>query len=331
MSVGIPQGLFTSDYLGDFFLTEVDEQLLSRQVKHFRYVDDMNIQFPDRESAERFKIDIAEILRTKMLQLNESKTKIMNSKAIRERESKIHTLFEQALSEREAYDLQDFDGYNVIALESLDDSELQEIHEDYERDTISATYSLLESIDSNPEYINRIEKHCLPILAHAGDDIYFQRALARFKVEPHLSGLYEFYLRRFCFSSTESADYLQSLFLNYTPYYQWQYQHLIRLLSLCEHVSDMCIQKLMVLYDDTHIVEPIRCLAAICIAKKGRPNQRRHLVSRLNLGMSDNLKCSLMFCSQYFTDNDRRRLLRQIGNSSLLTTLMSKALTQSRL
>ena len=73
---GIPQGVFASDLLGNFYLSTLDTFLASQDVLSLRYVDDIVMFFPARRDAEASFAPMCKFLRGIGLDLNESKTDV---------------------------------------------------------------------------------------------------------------------------------------------------------------------------------------------------------------------------------------------------------------
>jgi hypothetical protein len=72
-SRGLPQGYEASDYLATLFLQPVDEQMI-RGGNYLRYVDDIRILAPDKDSASRSLLDLDIALKRQALILQPSKT-----------------------------------------------------------------------------------------------------------------------------------------------------------------------------------------------------------------------------------------------------------------
>ncbi len=73
---GLPQGYEASDYLATLFLLPADEHMIQRPQRghYFRYVDDIRIIAPDRDTASRALLDLDVILKRQALILQPAKT-----------------------------------------------------------------------------------------------------------------------------------------------------------------------------------------------------------------------------------------------------------------
>ena len=98
-SYSIPQGLFPSDLLGNYYLSAFDAHLAAKVIPSVRYVDDLVMFYNDENSAKASIPEICRFLRTIGLDLNESKTFVIPSdKAVKE-ETELDRRFERARDE----------------------------------------------------------------------------------------------------------------------------------------------------------------------------------------------------------------------------------------
>jgi retron-type reverse transcriptase len=72
-SRGIPQGYEASDYLATVFLLPTDEQMIQRG-HYLRYVDDIRVLAPDRDTANRYLLELDVALKKQALILQPEKT-----------------------------------------------------------------------------------------------------------------------------------------------------------------------------------------------------------------------------------------------------------------
>jgi hypothetical protein len=82
-SRGIPQGHAPSDILGKLYLDAVDIALSERGYSHIRYVDDFRIFCQSAQEANQALLELSGLLRRLGLNLQTSKTQILNAKASR--------------------------------------------------------------------------------------------------------------------------------------------------------------------------------------------------------------------------------------------------------
>ncbi len=75
---GVPQGAPISPLLANLFLTPVDQSLEKSQNHLIRYADDFLLLCQTEESAQQARLDVAQILHQRGLELNEEKTRITN-------------------------------------------------------------------------------------------------------------------------------------------------------------------------------------------------------------------------------------------------------------
>ena len=83
-SRGIPQGYSASDLLAKIYINSIDENFRNLAYDHYRYVDDFRIFCNSDIEAKKAIIDLSRLLRTRGLNLQTAKTKILASDAARE-------------------------------------------------------------------------------------------------------------------------------------------------------------------------------------------------------------------------------------------------------
>ena len=98
-SYGIPQGLFPSDLIGNYYLTSLDTFFEVSGFPFVRYVDDIYALHPDEHSAKASLSPLCRYLRELGLDLNESKTRILEVGELDREETELDRLFEEAREE----------------------------------------------------------------------------------------------------------------------------------------------------------------------------------------------------------------------------------------
>jgi hypothetical protein len=74
---GIPQNLDGSSFFGSFYLNDIDQQLVSKRYRSYRWLDDIRILTQNRKQALRALHDLQELLSKDRLFLASDKTKII--------------------------------------------------------------------------------------------------------------------------------------------------------------------------------------------------------------------------------------------------------------
>ena len=92
-SYGIPQGLFPSDLIGNYFLTIVDTYFAALGIKSLRYVDDIYCIHPNLREAKASLSPLCRFLREIRLDMNESKTRIVGVSELEQEETQLDRLF----------------------------------------------------------------------------------------------------------------------------------------------------------------------------------------------------------------------------------------------
>ena len=159
-STGILQGIYPSDLLGNFYLSDFDSDCELKGLDTARYVDDIFIGFPDELSARRELVRLIERLRQNGLTFNSQKTTISESNTIIGEEQEIDQLFDAARNEVEGQlELLRDSGYGFQGDWINSEEENGEI--DVELNAVRYLMSWENATNKQKE---KIERFCLPIL-----------------------------------------------------------------------------------------------------------------------------------------------------------------------
>jgi hypothetical protein len=166
-SFGIIQGVYPSDALGNFFLSDFDAYCDLAEVPSARYVDDIFMGFASEAEARKGLGSLIETLRKDGLHLNEYKSKIVAADEVILEETAIDRLFDEIREEvqdNQAYERASPYGFEVEWEEEEENrKEDQEDEEDGKYLENAAVESLIENIGDYANQEDQIEKFCLPI------------------------------------------------------------------------------------------------------------------------------------------------------------------------
>lgn len=180
-SQGIIQGVFPSDVLGNFYLTDFDANCSLYGHPSARYVDDFFIGFSNELNARLFLNEMVENLRRVGLALNPVKTRICASQDLLFEHREVDRLFDEARGEVEAArDLVENGGYGFQG-DWINSDEVEEAIAEGLDEELLAVRALLDYPDDTPELAEKIDRFTLPYLRAAGDDYGVERA---FEVVP---------------------------------------------------------------------------------------------------------------------------------------------------
>ena len=98
-SHGLPQGMFPSDLLGNYYLSTFDFYAASQGIPSVRYVDDIVMFFNDEFAARSSLAPLTRFLRTIGLDPNDAKTSIVTSDTVVREETELDSLFQEARDE----------------------------------------------------------------------------------------------------------------------------------------------------------------------------------------------------------------------------------------
>jgi len=163
-SFGIVQGVFPSDVLGNFFLSEFDAYCELHDIPSARYADDIYLRFPTKVDAAKGLVDLIESLRKNGLHLNESKSGIHSAEDIIREETELDSLFDEAREEtRTELSGEISAGYGFTAEWEWEEPKEEDVE-------LGAVERLYGAISENLAQSDKIEKFCLPLLRRSGSD-----------------------------------------------------------------------------------------------------------------------------------------------------------------
>jgi len=323
-SHGILQGLFPSDFLGNFYLASLDDHLEVRNIPSVRYVDDLYLFYASLLEAKKGLVDLCRILRDEGLNLNESKTKIVQTDELLEEETEIDRLFEQAKNEVRELALAEALSETLYGFQSIWGVEEEDLPE--EEVELQAMRELYQQVSDNVVDAEKIERFCLPYLAQAGSDIAVDRSLEGVIVRPHLSKMYCSYLRLFARGNRDISRRLERIVGDEELPYEWSLIWPMAVLIDVDSVASQTVTKAIQIAEDACRLPGLRGVAAHLAAKHGSAGQRRLLRYQYDQEPSPYVKEALLFSTKYFPTNERNSCLGAWGSHSATNSLIASAI-----
>ena len=319
-SHGILQGMFPSDFLGNFSLCGLDADLGDRGVPFIRYVDDIYLFYPSLDEARRGLVELCRTLRNDGLHLNESKSGILNSHSLLREETELDRKFKSARAEIE----ESMGGTEVYGFLTFWKSEEEEAtEEDIESEAVELLYG--EVASASAAQAEKIERFCLPILSATGSEIAIERCLGGIGDRPHLVQLYSAYLARFVSSKTEIVRGLESLVRKGDLIYDWQLMWPIAALIPAGSVSNQTVTSAFRTLRDSSRSVAVRALCALLIGRHGSAGQRHNLRGHYSSESSPYVRSGILFATRYFPSQERNTCLGAWKGHSTTNTLIAHA------
>jgi hypothetical protein len=322
-SHGILQGMFPSDFLGNFYLCGLDSELTDRGIPSVRFVDDLYLFFPSSDSARLGLVDLCRALRNDGLHLNESKTFLVESEKLLREESELDRMFEDARREIEGtLEIQEIYGF-VHIWNPERDEELSE--EDVELNAMESLYGEIDAVGERQA--EKIERFCLPIFAAAGSSLAVKKALEGIIIRPHLTQLYCSYLVRMIASYPEIGKGLEKYILEDKLPYDWQMMWCVATLIEANTVSTSTISMLFKVLRNSSRSVALRGLCGILIGKHAPPARRHNLRNHYSDESAPYVRASLLFASRYFPKAERKTCQRTWGPHTPINSLIAKVVS----
>jgi len=327
-SFGIIQGVFPSDILGNFYLTDLDAFCELNDIPSARYVDDLYLKFETKAEATRGLTELISRLRQDGLHLNEYKSGIWKSRKLISEETAVDHLFEEAFAEvekelKEKNSLEEVGGYGFQV-----NWELRKSYEEVDEEKIhlAAVIKLYESIEEFPEQADKIEKFCLPILRVAHSEAAVEKAIERSVKRPHLIRLYQSYLSRFTPYSEDVVGKLEELINGDKLVLDYQVMYVLAALMGSEKVNQSTVKSALQILNNGEVAQETRAIAAIFAAKFGTPQQRRLVRVAYEKEPSSYVRAAILHSAKYFTTPEQKTCIRAWGGHNTINALIAKAL-----
>lgn len=322
-SHGIIQGLFPSDFLGNFYLTTIDERQRVAETPSIRYVDDIYLFYASETEARKGLAGLCRDLRDEGLSLNESKTRILTAQDLIAEETEVDRLFERAKQEIREF-VQTNAAYRIhgYGFQSLW-SEEEELPD--EEVSLMAVSELYARLDERPQKADQIERFCLPYFSLARDEQAIERSLGGIVDRPHMSSIYCSYLRRFVRDNPIVGARLEQIMIDPRVAYEWALIWPVAALIDAGAVSDSARTAAVRVVEDARSSEGLRAIAAQLVAKHGNASQRRNLRHQYEREPSQFVREAILFSTRHLPSNERNSCLSAWGSHSITNSLIGCA------
>lgn len=322
-SFGIVQGLFPSDILGNFFLSDFDAFCELHDIPSARYVDDIYLAFDSESAARHGLIRLIESLRKDGLHLNEYKSGIFPANDIIREETAIDRLFEEVREEiGEEIRPGAVSPYAFEADWEFEDDEEDDAPDEEEIDAIAAE-RLFGQIDEYPKYADRIEKFCLPLLRRADSDVAIDHVLAHLLRKPHQTRLYFSYLAGFVRDNPALVRALEHQFQSDDLISGYQMMFLLATLMRAPQFDRRTVNGAIQWLQNRQIAKEARAMAAIFASRHGNPNQKRAVRLEYENEPSDYVRGAILYAARYLTGVEKRTCKRAWGGHNEINALIA--------
>lgn len=325
-SFGILQGVYPSDALGNFFLSDFDAYCELAEVPSARYVDDIYMGFISEAEARKGLGSLIETLRKDGLHLNEFKSKIMPANDVIREETAIDRLFDEIREEVEDDQIYDRSSpYGFEADWEEEEEEDQEGEEDGQDFENAAVGRLINNIGNYPNQADQIEKFCLPILRSAQSDIALEHVLGRIGEKPHQTRLYFSYISTFVRTEQDVVEALEGLVADGSVS-DYQRMFLLAVLLRARTVRRATVNTILQWLQNRTVAKETRAMAAIFAAKHGVAQQKRTVRTSYEDEPSDYVRSAILYSSRYLSAVEKKTCKRAWGGHSEINALIAKAI-----
>lgn len=321
-SVGIIQGIFPSDVLGNFYLSVFDNECDMRDIPSTRYVDDIFVGFRDQPTASQQIVTLIEVVRRNGLSLNPAKTSVLPADQVILQEREVDHLFQdahEAIADEVEQLRRSGYGFQGDWINEADDNEEPDIE-------LEAFRALLAYETDDSKLREKIERFCLPILRGAGKDIAVDVVFEGLDQRPHLTRLYSSYLTHFTPSNRDISDRVEALIAQDNFFCDYQRMYMLASIMKCESVSRRTVNIALRWLERGSIGAETRALCAIFAAKFGQAAQKRSVRTRYENEPSEYVRAAILYASQFFGAADKRSARRAWGSHSEINAMINSAI-----
>ncbi|MBI2166420.1 MAG: hypothetical protein HYU29_08490 [Chloroflexi bacterium] len=323
-SHGLPQGMFPSDLLGNYYLSTFDTYAASRGIPSVRYVDDIVMFFNEEFAARSSLAPLTRFLRTIGLDPNEAKTSIVTSEKAVHEETELDRLFETA---REEVLIEIEEGIAAFGYG------FQSPWEDDPETTEAAESQALNRLwEARPiekgEKRDQLDRFCLTAYGRLGSDAIISDVLAELGHRPHMTRTYCAYLSKFARGRDDVRGALQEMLKSKTAYdseLQWP---IAALLSASSNPPSSVSDALNIL-TDLRRSEELRALCAIFVGKFGNAASRTVLRGHWDSEPAQHVKAAMIYSLLFFGKEERHVLLTYWGQQGEIFALLAKAVRKA--
>ncbi len=325
VSQGIIQGVFPSDVLGNFYLTDIDGLCALKKLPSARYVDDIYVGFATELEAKIFLNSLIEKLRKVGLNLNPTKTKIIKSDSLLFEQQEIDMLFDDAREEIAGVkDFVEQGGYGFQG-DWINADEIREAMNDGVNEELLAVRALLDYEAETPDLAEKIDRFCLPYLRSVGDEYGIERAFTGLVERPHLTRHYFSYLNHFAKKDEAVRRRIEGLIRANGFHLDYQRMYYLAGIMSCETVDNTTVRHALNWLQDGRIGDPTRAIAAIFVAKFGLAQDKRS-VREMYDTTSPYVKAAILYSAQFFVGADKSVMKKAWRGHSDINALIASSI-----
>ncbi|MDY0387570.1 MAG: RNA-directed DNA polymerase [Methanolobus sp.] len=330
-SYSILQGLYGSDVLGNFNLTNLDYFLELKDYDYCRYVDDYYIFHDDKEKLHKLLIVLCNKLRKQNLFLNEKKTELKQSLTIFFEETEFDTMFHeinQMLSEVLEEDSEIFKssyGFQIeFDAEESEEKKLKEI-DGFKINLIEELYSKRNEAKWQRD---DIIKFCIPLFSKSNSLYPVDTLEEEIVNNPHLAKYYATYFASIDKENADVTSLIEDILISNKLIYEYQIHWLFSSLLYRKGVSSQIIDFAVKCLINKQIHETIRSICAILISKFGSGNQLRTFRDEYEHESSYFVKAAMAYGTRYLSKSERQACRSAWSGHSELNNLVFRSIAK---
>jgi len=323
-SRGIIQGLYTSDLLGNGYLSAIDEFISDSGYLHLRFVDDMYIFFETADNFRSFFPRFVKKLRDYDLSLNERKTFAAAPFTLLREETEL----DKAILAAKAEAAEKLTGSEEVEYEGDYGDPLVailETHPDEDEVELEATLEIFNSLDDfKGDERDRAEGFCLGIFRRAADPVAINYVTKRWLRNPDRARDYALYLDRFSgeLKHARAIDNMIIASADGMIDYQWAWAAI--LMRRFPKISAELLSRATSIQRDGAQNDVVRSLLTYSVCAHGSPQRKKEVRD----GYSSApllVQLAIIHCGKHFTSGERNSFMNTAESHGDIQALMCEA------
>lgn len=328
-SYGILQGMYPSDLLGNYYLSQIDYYLKIKNIDFVRFVDDIYIFSNSQYDLRKIIINICGVLRQQGLFLNENKTLFAESKIICDQLLEfdrlffdINNMFTMLCSEEKRIIYMLGYGFQI-------DWEIDEVDsgvETIDGFRIDVVEELYKNKDTAKYQRDAIIKFCLPLLTKFKSELPLISIKDDIPKFPHLVKYFAQYLATIERNDISITQILEKILLQNNFIFEYQQMWLFAVLLYRKEVSTEILKLCANYFLNKQVHDSIRAICAIILSSKGSGHDKKLLRDEYNNEPSIFVKSAILYCTRYWMPDERQACKIAWGSNNHLNELIIEVL-----
>lgn len=316
VSYGIPQGMFPSDLLGNIYLTEIDEELVNNDYVFVRFVDDYCIFAKNEIEAIKIINLLVRSLRSKGLNLQSAKTKILTQEGFLEKiEPNLNAKTATKIITQKKWIQTIYDEVQVEIKKKVTVPMTTKVQKEIIK-------SIFQKAKRSPKENDRLIQKCLLVLGEHQDSVAVEFCLENFIKLPYLTSHIVSYLLTIPFEEKILSS-IQTFLLSDNNIFDWQEMWLLQYYFTAPNLNSRYLVYLRNLVANRNKHVSIRSTAVRLLGKFGTTKDLRDLAANITNEEDFYIKTGIISAMQRLPKIERNHQYSYIKRANPLLAIVT--------